>query len=159
MLTCKVNLPRPIIYTFLLTGLHKLEWGEDFDRKHGRYESNKRSEISHCIALQFDCDQREPARLLEEPRCLSINGRTLAQLVLLHARTQPDRMFESRDMKLFFETPSNAFNDADRWWGYVGFHLVNGTPLEEINNMEDRYLVAKEREFDPDFWERLRPTP
>jgi hypothetical protein len=35
------------------------------------------------------------------------------------------------------------------------YHLLNGTPLKDITNIEDRYLVGKERELASDFWEHL----
>lgn len=109
----KVFHPRAIIYAFDHTGLMGFAWADDFDRKHGKYASNRRREIERCDSLRLSDGQREPARLTEEGD-LSINVRGLSQILQFHAATKPDNSFGTDDLKLFFERSTNSFNDAER---------------------------------------------
>jgi hypothetical protein len=116
----KVLSPRPIMYTFSPTGLQHFVWADQFDRKYGRRESNKRSVITQCISLRLDERQRESAQLAQHFASqttpdLSINTDTLGRIVLHHAICTPDHSFETRDMRLFFEQYTNDRNDAERW--------------------------------------------
>ena len=103
----KVHFPRPIIYTFNLTGLFCWVWAKDFDLKHGKYESNRRSVMRRCDSLYIDATQCEPAQFTPE-NLLSINERTVWQILSHHAQTKPDCSFGTDDMKLFFDNRFNA---------------------------------------------------
>ncbi|MBR1143686.1 hypothetical protein [Bradyrhizobium sp. AUGA SZCCT0431] len=160
-----VTHPQPIIYTFGSGGLERFEWVKDYDRKHGKYASNRQADVIRCSALQFDRNRRVLS--LTHDSYLSINGPILTQIALYFAHGQRDKSFESpRDLKLFFENPSNSLNEADDWWGSIGTHLFIGTPLEDIDAAtpmsriysEQRNAVAEERSRNPEFWARLRPS-
>jgi hypothetical protein len=109
----KVFHPRPILYSFDHIGLICFVWADEFDRKHGRYESNKRRAISKCDSLRLNDSQREAAWFTEEGY-LSINVRGLSQILQFHAATKPDNSFGTDDLKLFFEQSTNGFNDAEQ---------------------------------------------
>jgi len=46
---------------------------------------------------------------------LSINKHGLWEILRYQAATKPDNWFGTDDLKLFFERPSNALNDANQW--------------------------------------------
>jgi hypothetical protein len=123
----KVQFPHPIIYTFNPTGLFCFVWAKDFDREYGKFESNRRPVITRCDSLRIDDGQREPARLTEE-HYLSINERTVWQILSHHAMTEPDRSFETDDMKLFFDNQTNALNQADQWIENLTDRLIRDFP-------------------------------
>ncbi len=127
---CKVHFPRPIVYTFNLSGLFCFVWAKDFDNKNGKHESNRRTVIRQFDSLRFNDSQREPAR--SDEYFLSVNGHTMWRIVEHHAATKPDRSFGNDDMKLFFDNPSSALNDANRW-------------IEDLTDQLIRYHPEKQR--------------
>ena len=125
---CKVHFPRPVIYTFNPFGLFCFVWAKDFDNKYGQHESNKRTVIAQFDSLRFNDGQREPAR--SDEHFLSINGHTMWRMAEHHAATKPDRSFGTDDIKLFFDNPSNAFNDANQWMENFGDQLMRNYPYK-----------------------------
>jgi hypothetical protein len=117
--------PEPIVYVFG-PDIDPFTWKSmpstfryfvtvhDFDRKHGRYEANRREVITRCTALLFNEFQSQPARLTSE-NYLSINADTLGRVVLQHTISDPGKTFQTRDLRRFFEQSTNSLNEAERW--------------------------------------------
>lgn len=107
----RVLFPTPLLYTFGLTTFRFFISVREFERKHGLYETNRRDVITKCMALNFDVNQREPARITRENN-LSISQDSLWKIAVWHAMTKHDHAFKSGELKLFFEPHTNSLNDA-----------------------------------------------
>lgn len=107
----RVLFPSPIVYTFGLTTFKFFVSVREYDRKHGLYEANRRDVITKCTALNFDTDQREPARITRENN-LSISQDSLWKIAVWHAMTKHDHTFKSNELKRFFEPHTTSLNDA-----------------------------------------------
>lgn len=125
----KVQFPHPIIYVFSLTGLVYFVWERDFDRKHGKYESNRRLVIAKYDSLIINQGQREPARHTVD-QYVSINGTTVWQILSHHARTKPTVSFASGDTKLFFDNRCSTLNQVDQWIEIFGDTLDRDHPFK-----------------------------
>jgi hypothetical protein len=112
-------------------------WGDEFDREHGKYSSNNLHGIIKLTALAYDEHQNETARPMHE-RYLSINKRGLWEILRYHAATKPDNSFGTDDIKLFFEKPSNAFNDANQWMNNIVDELMRHHPEKRRNRRNKR---------------------
>jgi hypothetical protein len=115
----RVLFPSPVIYTFGLTTFEYFFSVREYERKHGLYESNRRRIITKCMALNFDPDQREPARITRENN-LSISQDSLWKIAVWHAMTKHDHAFKSDELKLFFERHTNSLNDAEDFLAEMG---------------------------------------
>jgi hypothetical protein len=115
--------PRPIIYNFGHTGLAGYEWVKDFDRKWGKYAAVNESEFTRCETLQFNDNHElaQPVKTMWGGVDLSINGQTLAAILIKFAYTRISPAFETpRDLALFFDKYTNAINSAERWLNDAG---------------------------------------
>lgn len=127
----RVEHPTPIVYTFgpeidpytwhpMPSTFRFFATVKDFDRAHGKHETNKRAVIRHCTALTFAARMTEPFRVVKddvfEGNNLLVNGATLARIIIHHMRAKPDLAFEEKEFKLFFEPYSNAKNEAIEWF-------------------------------------------
>lgn len=133
----RVEHPEPCIYTFSLTGLRFFVWVKDFNRKHGMYEANKRTIIRRCTALLFDDRMTEPFRITAE-NYLKINGETLRRITERHAmrNSNPSRIFEDSELRLFFEPYTNGLNDAVAW-------MENAAIKWQRDNRRPRLVINK----------------
>ena len=137
--TYKVFAPRPILYCFNASGLVCFVWADEYDRKYGRYQSNNFPDVIKCSALIYDDRLRERAKPVHPFRDnarradLSINKQGLWEILRYYAATKPDNSFSSDDLRLFFEKPSNALNDADQWMTDFAGELVQRCPEKRIS--------------------------
>lgn len=126
----RVEHPTPIIYTFgpeidpytwqpLPSTFRHFLTVKEFDRKHGRYESNKRQDIQRVEALMLS-GMAEPFRIGKDALGhdnLLVNGETLTKIITFHSmrNSNPGGAFKPRELALLFEQYTNQKNDALDW--------------------------------------------
>ncbi|WP_445216189.1 hypothetical protein ACKWRH_28265 [Bradyrhizobium sp. Pa8] len=116
----KVFHPHPMLYSFNRDGLMHFAIAAEYDRRNGKYASNRNAVIRKCEALYLDKYQSEPAREVQffanvTTPDLSISRETFLRIVHQHILTTPDHSFETpKNLQLFFEKQTNSLNDAER---------------------------------------------
>lgn len=125
----RVEHPTPIVYTFgpeidpytwqpLPSTFRHFLTAKEFDRKHGRYEANKRP-MQSVMALIL-IDMPEPFRIGKDALGhdnLLVNGETLTKIITFHSmrKNNPGGAFKARELALLFEDYTNQKNDALDW--------------------------------------------